>query len=71
MNAIRDNLSDHASFNDGEGGDDEVDEETGQGKMSEDDEPRWVIGTVTKMVLQCKNRFRQPLLKHDELTHSG
>jgi hypothetical protein len=59
--AIRDNLSDHASFNDGKGGDDEDDEEPGQGKMSEDDEPHWVIGTVTKTVLRCKNRFRQPL----------
>jgi hypothetical protein len=48
--AIGDNLSDLANSNDGEDGEDEDDEETEQGKLSEDDEPGWVMGTITKTV---------------------
>jgi hypothetical protein len=29
---------------------DDEDEETEQGKLSEDDEPGWVMGTISKMV---------------------
>jgi hypothetical protein len=50
--AIGDSLSDLASSNDGEDGEDEDDEDTEQGKLSEDDEPGWVMGTITKMVQQ-------------------
>jgi len=57
--AIGDCLSDLASSNDGEDGDDEDDEDTEQGKLSEDDEPSWVIGTITKTVQQHMERFRQ------------
>jgi len=49
MAAIADSLSDLASFDDGEDGQNE-DEETEQGKLSEDDEPGWVMGTITKTV---------------------
>jgi hypothetical protein len=45
--AFGDSLSDLASSVDGEDGEDEHDEETEQGKLSEDDEPGWVMGTIT------------------------
>jgi len=49
MAAIGDSLSDLASSNNGEDGEDE-DEETEQGKLSEDDQPSWVMGTISKTV---------------------
>jgi len=49
MAAIGDCLSDLASSDDGEYGEDE-DEETEQRKLSEDDEPGWVMGTITNTV---------------------
>jgi hypothetical protein len=52
MGAIGDNLSDLASSDNGEDGEDEDDEETEQGKVSEDDEPGWVMGRISKMVPQ-------------------
>jgi len=69
--AIRDSLSDLASSNDGENGEDEHDEETEQGKLSKDDEPGWVMGTITKTVQQRMKRFRQKQMKLDELTQPG
>jgi len=57
--AIGDSLSDLASSDNGEDGEDEDDEETEQGNLSEDDESCWVMGTISKMVQQCKDRFRQ------------
>jgi len=69
--AIRDSLSDLASSDNGEDGDDEDDEETEQGNLSEDDEPGWVMGTITNTVLQRMERFRQKQMKLDELTQPG
>ena len=69
--AIGDSLSDLARSDDGEDGEDEDDEETEQGKLSEDDEPGWVMGTITKMVQQRMERFRQKQMKLDELTQPG
>jgi hypothetical protein len=43
---IGDILSDLASSDDGEAGEDEDDEETEQHKLSEDDEPGWVMVTA-------------------------
>jgi hypothetical protein len=57
--AIGDSLSDLASSDDGEDGEEEVDKETEQGNLSEDDEPGWVMGTITKTVQQRMERFRQ------------
>jgi hypothetical protein len=68
---IGDSLSDLASSDDGVDGEDQDDEETEQGKLSEDDEPSWVIGTITKMVLRRKERFSQKQMKLDELTQPG
>jgi len=64
-------LSDLATSDDGEDGDEEADEETEQGNMSEDDEPGWVMRTITKMDQQRKERFRQMQMKLDELTRPG
>ena len=55
--AIGDGLSDLASSDDGEDGEDEDDDETEQGKLSEDNEPGWVMGTITTMVQQHMERF--------------
>jgi len=69
--AIGDSLSDPASSNDGEDGEEEDDEETEQGNLSEDDEPGWVMGTITTTVQQRMERFRQQQMKLDELTQPG
>jgi len=66
--AIGDSLSDLASSNDGEDGEDEDDEETEQGYLSKDDEPGWVMCTITKTVQQRMERFRQNQMNLDELT---
>jgi hypothetical protein len=64
--AIGDSLSGLGSSDDGEDGEDEDDEETQQGNLSEDDEPGWVIGTITQMAQQHIERFRQKQMKLDE-----
>jgi len=69
--AIGDGLSDLASSDNGEDGEDEDDEETEQGKLSEDDEPGWVMGTITKMVQQRMQRFRQKQMKFNKSTQPG
>ena len=48
--AIGESLSDLAGSDDGADEEDEDDEETEQGKLSEDDEPGWVMGTITNTV---------------------
>jgi hypothetical protein len=67
--AIGDSLSDLASSDNGEDGEDADDEPIEQGKLSEDDQPGWVMGTITKMVQQRMERFRQKQMKFDKLTH--
>ncbi|KAF8251987.1 hypothetical protein K440DRAFT_636170 [Wilcoxina mikolae CBS 423.85] len=71
MVAIEDSLSDRASSDAGEDGEDEDDEETEQGKLGEDVEPGWVIGTITKTVQHHLERFAQKQMKLDELTQPG
>jgi hypothetical protein len=66
--AIGDILSDLASSDDGEDVEDEDNEETEQGKLSEDDKPGWVMDTITNMVQQRMERFRQKQIKFDEFT---
>jgi hypothetical protein len=56
--ATGDSLSD-LSISDGrDHGEEEDDEETEQGNLSEDDEPGWVMGTIIKTVQQRMVRFR-------------
>jgi hypothetical protein len=69
--AIGDSLSDLASSDDGADGEGEDDSETEQGNLSDDDEPGWVMDTITKTVHQCMERFRQKQTKLDELTQQG
>jgi len=69
--AIGDSLSDLASSDDGVDGEEEDDDETEQGNLSEDDEPGWVMGTITKTVQQRMERFRQKQVKLDQLTQPG
>jgi hypothetical protein len=70
MATIGDSLSGLASSDDVEDWEDE-DEETEQGKMSKDDEPGWVMGTMSKTVQQRMESFRQMQMKLDELTQPG
>ena len=69
--AIGDRQRDFASSDDREDGEDEDDEETVQDKRSEDDEPSWVRGTITKTVQQCMEMFRQNQMNLEELTQPG
>jgi len=55
--AIIERLSDIASSDDEEAGDDENDEATEQGKLSDDDEPGWAMGTISKSIQQRRERF--------------
>jgi hypothetical protein len=66
--AIRDSLSDLASSDNVEHGEDEDDEVTEQGMLSEDDQPGWVMGTITKTVQQHMKRLRQKQKTFDKLT---
>jgi len=69
--AIVDSISDHASSDDVEDEDYQDDSKTEQGKLSDDDEPGWVMGTITKTVQQRMERFRPKQMKLDELTPPG
>jgi len=73
LNAIRDSLSDFASSDDEENVEDKEDneEDTEQGKMSEDDEPGWVMGTMSKTVQYRRESFQPKQIKLDELTQLG
>jgi hypothetical protein len=72
MNASRDSLSDLASSEDKEDGEDEDDheEDTGHGKLGEDDEPGWVISTNSKTVQHHVESFLQKQMMLDELTQT-
>jgi hypothetical protein len=69
--AFRDSLSDLASSDDEDDGEDEDDEATEQGKLREDDEPGWVMGTISKTGKQRMEHFRQIQIMLDELTQPG
>jgi hypothetical protein len=59
LNGIGDCLSELISSNDEGDGEDEDDEQnTEPGMVSEDDKPRWVLGTINKMVQHCMQSFR-------------
>jgi len=58
MAAIGGSPSDLGSSDDGEDGEDE-DGETELRTLSEDDEPGWVMDTISKTVQQCMENFRQ------------
>ena len=70
LNAISDSLSDLASCDSEEDEEDDNKEEKDHagGKLSEDDEPGRVMGTISKTVQNRIERYRQKQLKIDELT---
>jgi len=61
LHAIGDSLSDFASSDDEQNGEDEEDDEddTELGKLSDDNEQGWVMGTITGTVHYRMERFRQ------------
>jgi len=73
LNAIGDSLSDLASSEDEEDREDRDDdgEDTGHGILSEDDEPGWVMGTISKMVQRRMESFWQKQKRLDKLTQPG
>ena len=73
LNGIRDSLSNLASSDDGEDGEDEDDDEDNSklGKLSEDDEPGWVMSTISKPVQHRIERFRPKQIKLDKLMQPG
>jgi len=73
LNANRDSVSDLARSDDEENGEDAGDDEedTEIGKLSEDDEPGWVMCTISKTVKHCWENFRQKQMRLEELTQPG
>jgi len=68
MVVIEDSLSELASSADGEDGEDEYDQEAVQGQLSEEDEPSWMMRTITKTVRHRLERVRQKQMKLHEVT---
>jgi len=69
LDTIGDSLNDLARSDDEEDGED--DQDTEQGKLSEYDEPGWMMGTISKTVQQRMERFQQKQIKLEELTQPG
>jgi len=67
-NTIRESLSDQVSSNHGEDGEneDDAEEDPELGKLSEDDEPGWVIGTISEIEQHRMECFRQEEMKLDQ-----
>jgi len=68
LNAIGNSLSNLACSNNGADGEYEDDDEEhpAGGKLSEDDEPGWVMGTIPELVPHRMERFRPMQMKLDE-----
>jgi len=70
LNANGHSLSDLASSDNEQDEEDEVedDEDTELGKLSDDDEPGWVLGTISKTVQNLMESFRQKQMRLHEFT---
>jgi len=70
LNAIGDSPSDLASSDDQQHGEDEEDDEEEKelGKLNDDIEPGWVMGTISKTVQHGMESFRHTQIRFDELT---
>jgi len=70
LNAIGDSLNDLASSEDEEDGEDEDcdEEDPGHGKLSDDDEPGWVMGRISKPGQHHIGSFQQNQLRLDNPT---
>jgi len=73
LNDIGDSLSDLGSSDDEQDGEDKEDDgdDTELSKLSDDDEPRCVMGTISKTVQHRIERFRQKQMRLDELMQPG
>jgi hypothetical protein len=73
LNAIRDCLSNLECSEDVEyrKQQDDDEDDTGHGKLSEDDEPGWVMGTILKKQQHRIKSLGQKQMKIDEMTHLG
>jgi len=73
LNAIGDYLSDLASSDNGNEWEfeDEYEEDPELGKQSDNDEPGWVMGTLSKTVQYCVESFLQNEMKLDNWTPLG
>jgi len=73
LKGIGDSLGDLTSSDDEQDGKYTADneEDTELGKLSDDDEPAWVMGTITTPIQHCMESFRQKQITLDELTQPG
>jgi len=73
LDAIGDNLTDLASSDDEQDGEDNqyAEQDTELGKISDDDEPCWVMGSLTKPIQYRMESFLQKQMGLDELTQPG
>jgi len=73
LNAIEDSWSDYASSNDEHDGEDQEDDEedTELGKLSGDDEPRSVMGRISKSLQHLMDCFWQKQMRLDESMQPG
>jgi len=71
MVAIGNCLSDLASSDDEEDGQDEVDADTELGKLRNDNNPGWAVGTISKTVKQCMERMWLKKMNLHDLTQPG
>jgi hypothetical protein len=69
LDAIGDSLSDFARSDDQEDVEDNADTELGN--LGEDDEPGWVMGTISNTVQQRTESVRPQRMKLDQLTQPG
>jgi len=72
-NAIGDSLSDLASSDNEQHGEDEEDDgdDTELGKISDDEEPGWAMGTISKTIQHRMESFRPKPMRLDESTQPG
>jgi len=68
---VGDSVSDIVTSDDWEDGEDEHDEEAEQRQLSEDDQPGWVMGIITKTLPRAMDRVRKMQIKLDDLTQLG
>jgi len=69
--AIGDSLSDLVCLDDEQDGEDEDNEDTEVGQLSDDDEPGWVMSTTSKTVPQRIEPFQEKHMTLDEVTQLG
>jgi len=73
LNTIGDSHRDLVCSDHEDDGEDEEEneEDTELGKLSKDDEPGWVMGTISNMVQQSKESFRKMQMRLDEFMQPG